>query len=193
MRIIQLDLPILKEYNTPDIVTDAHCGKATENDLSFVFDFLSHNDIGLSDEKPTMEDVFCFTVFIDGNTHIVGVLCLNDKQIDFQKFGIPNSPINRERIFHSIEYLICDKSLLDETFLQHAILTVLHSIVNKEDKREEVLWFEYGNNLYSRLIDKYQKQYGYYFVPEAEYFSKAIIAAFNKGTSRYNELLNKVK
>ena len=193
MRIIQLDLPVLKEYSMDESVTNVFCGRMTENDLPSVQDFLLHNGIGLSDKKLTAEDVFCLTVFKDDSTHIVGLLGLNNEQVDFQKYGMPNIPMIYYRVFHNIEYLITDKRLFDETLLKHAIQIALHSVVDKEDNHEEVLWFEHGNNLYAKVIDKCQKQYGYYFEPEAKYFAEAIVYAFNMGTCRYNELLAKVK
>ena len=109
------------------------------------------------------------------------------------KYGIQNIPSNSERVFHNIEYLITDNMLFDEALLKHAIRIVLHSITDKEDNREEVFWFDHRNNLYAKVIDKCQKQYGYYFEPETKYFAEAIVNAFNLGTCRYNELLSKIK
>ena len=38
MKIIQLDLPILKECNAEEFGSAAHCGKLTDNELPFAYD-----------------------------------------------------------------------------------------------------------------------------------------------------------
>lgn len=194
MKIVRLDLPVLKDCDDTKFVDEAHCSKLTANEMQDAHDFMVHCVYAIPGEDLKVdENTFCFTVFDEDCYQIVGLLGVSDKPMDFQKYNMGWYSGNSERIFHEIEYVVADKRLLTESFLEHALQIVLMSIVDKENESEEVLWFDFFGIPCAKVLDKYHKQYGYYFVPESIFFAEKIIERAEKETNRINYVINKIK
>ena len=194
MNIVQLDLPFLTGCDDSKLIAEAHCSRLTSNDIQNARGFVLHcANVIPNVDLQVDENTFSFTVFNGDYYQIMGLLGICDKPIDFHKYNIDDYSGNAKRIFHEIEYAVTDRRLVSESFLEHVFQIILMSVVDKEDDREEVLWFDYNDILYAKTLDKYHKQYGYYFVPESKYFAKKIVESTEIKTKRSNQILDKLK
>ena len=77
-----------------------------------------------------------------------------------------------------------DKRLFTEEFLHRCFRVSMQYFVHSEEIEEEVFWFKYRGQLYSRVIDaiviKTNNEYGYYFLNESEYFTMNLMNGLNE-------------
>ena len=172
MKTIQLDLPILKDCKAKDFGSETHCGKLTENELPFAYDFNEQYAIGLTEWEINV-NTFCFTAYEKDGYKIVGLL------------GVSNEPIeprdDSEYLFHKIEYIVADKRLFTNDFLVHAFRILFCSMVDIENGKKEVFWFDCQGIHVSQVIDcevlkkAFKEGHAYFYLNQAEYFATYIL------------------
>ena len=170
----------MKDCNVEDFGSETFCGKLTENDLPFAYGFNEQYAIGLS-ENEINRNTFCFTAYEKDNHKIVGLLGVSNEPIESPNQSISDTS-DSEWVFHKIEYVVADKRLFTNNFWKYAFNIVLLAIVNIENGKKEVVWFDCQGGCVLRVIDCGKLKiafeewgYPYFFINEAEYFASHLL------------------
>lgn len=104
----------------------------------------------------------------DGNMQILGIISFRNNT-PFENVG---DNIN----CNELSYLISDLRIITFECLLHIFSLILPQLVNRNDNKDEGIWFSYQKSHIAKRIDKLFKTCNeYYFQNESEYFALKIM------------------
>lgn len=178
METKQFDLEVCKNRTEKELNSIVEVRKITAAISENVNSFLLNNGIyGTVD----LENSFVCVLPYDGCEVIVGLIEILPNDIR----TVLAAPLDeKNRFYHEYTLIAMDKRLFTEEFLHRCFRVSMQYFVHSEEIEEEVFWFKYRGQLYSRVIDaiviKTNNEYGYYFLNESEYFTMNLMNGLNE-------------
>lgn len=186
MKKMVLQLPYNRENSIEVIRDNFVISKVDETNINFVERFLLNYVNG---ERISLDGAFVVLLSNNGNDQIVGLLCFEENNVR-TKFQFP---IEDTRNNHHTEltYFIVDEKLMNKELLLNVLMRTIPLITTTECI-DEVIWFDYKGELYSRYIDSVYKRYPqftYFFINESEYFADRLVSIYEVDIEREPTLL----
>lgn len=178
----------IKTFNLPfDVDTNAILiAKASADNMPRVEEFITNYAV---------EYINC----LDDNLYIcyqqLGDIIQVVGVFSFKRNVLPIENIGDNINCNELSYLITDLRIMNLECLQRVFSIILPMLVNRENNKDEGIWFSYQGTLNAKRIDKLFKTCKeYYFQNESEYFASKIVEIkqqIDKNIRIINSLLNR--
>ena len=186
MKKIVLQLPYNRENSIEVIKGNFVISKVDETNVNSVERFLINYANG---ESVALGSAFVVLLPNNGSDQILGLICFEENNVR-TKFQFPiKDPRNNHHT--ELTYFIVDEKLMDKKLLLDVLMRIIPLITTTECI-DEVIWFDYRGELYSRYIDSVYKrnsQFTYYFQNESEYFADKLVSIYEGDIERETTLL----
>lgn len=179
MEIKIINLPFDIEAN------DILIAKASEDNMPRVEELVTNYAVEYTDCLD--DDLYICYQQLGDTIQVVGVF-------SFKRNVPPIGNIGDSINCNELSYLITDLRILNFECLQRVFSIILPMLVNRDDNKDEGIWFSYQGALNAKRIDKLFKTCKeYYFQNESEYFASKIVEIkqqIDENFRRINSLIN---
>lgn len=172
-----------QELSLDDLKSNTQINVITSNTKDKVINFISNN--GINVKNINLDKTFGIFLHQDNYESIVGLFSFENKHVS-SKFRLEDIG-GESRHFSEITHIIIDQRLIDMIFLQKCFSIIIPQLLISMPVNE-VIWCEYKNELWSKIISSFAKKIEYDYANESHYFADKIVSSYEFGKKRETHL-----